>query len=601
MDTILVQGLTGLSSAATLFLTAAGLTIVFGVSRVVNFAHGSLFMLGAYSGWTFLSYLPSGPLWFVVGVLGAGCLSGLVAAVIERLVIRPLYGSTELFQLLATYGVVLILRETTLLLWGPNDYSLPRAAWLGGSIPVFGERMPAYDVGLIVVSPLVLLLLVLLFHRTRFGMLIRACTEDRSMAAALGINQTFISALVFTLGGFLAGIAGALMLPDRSANLQLDLSIIVEAFVVVVLGGMGSLGGAFIASVIIGELQAFGALYFPESTLIVVFAAMVAVLIFRPFGLLGSATLFQDRRMPVRARTLPRGVWIAGASIVLMLAVAAPWLTASWMLLIEELLANVLFAVSLFLLLGTAGIVSFGHAAWFASGAYVSALAFKVASAPVAVAIGAGALVAGLIAAAFAVFVVRLSGIYLAMLTLAVAQIAWAAATQWTWLTGGDDGILSLWPRSPLVFFWTTLALSSVSLWVFWRVERSGYGLALTAARDNEARALSVGLSPRSLRAVAFALSASGAGLAGGLSAFTIGSVFPSYAAVEQSVDGLVMVLLGGLRNVLEPAIGALAYTGLYDLLSPTIAHWRLVLGVLIVAMVRFFPNGLLGIRCQPR
>jgi len=208
--------------------------------------------------------------------------------------------------------------------------------------------------------------------------------------------------------------------------------------------------------------------------------------------------------------------------------------------------------------------------------------------------------VAGATAALFGWFVVRLSGAYLAMLTLAFAQIVWAIATQWMWLTGGDDGILGVWPAGPVPFFWWVLALTATAIWLLQRAVRAPFGLALMAGRDSEVRALSIGLRPDRLRMVAFAMSGAAAGLSGGLFAFKTGSVFPAYAAVGRSVDGLIMVLLGGIDTLIGPIVGAVAYSGLYDLLLRFVPLWRMALGLSIIALVLLFPSGLAAGR-QPR
>jgi branched-chain amino acid transport system permease protein len=259
------------------------------------------------------------------------------------------------------------------------------------------------------------------------------------------------------------------------------------------------------------------------------------------------------------------------------------------------MLIAALFACSLHLMMGPGGMISFGHAAWFGLGAYSSALMVLTLAAPMPLALLAAPVTAGLVAIAFGWFVVRLSGVYLAMLTLAFAQIVWAAATQWTWLTGGDDGILGVWPSGPVPFFWWVLSLSVAAIWLLMRIACAPFGLALTAARDSEARALSIGLRADRLRTAAFAISGAAAGLAGGLFAFSTGSVFPTYVAVGKSVDVLLMVLLGGLNTVIGPIAGAVAYTGFYDLLLQTTSMWRLALGLTIITLVLVFPDGLAG------
>ena len=204
-----------------------------------------------------------------------------------------------------------------------------------------------------------------------------------------------------------------------------------------------------------------------------------------------------------------------------------------------------------------------------------------------------------LVAAALGFFVANLSGVYLAMLTLAFAQIVWAVAFQWVGLTGGDNGVLNIWPApwasAPAAFYWLTLTICIGGTLLLRRALFAPFGYALRGARDSPLRAEAVGLSPFQLRVAAFALAGSGAGLAGGLFAFAKGGVFPSYADIPRSVDALLMVLLGGLQTMAGPIVGALAYTGLYDLLLQATDLWRLFLGGAIVFLVLAFPQGIAG------
>src|SRR3954470_10726459 len=287
---VVVQMLTGLASASSLFIIASGLTIVFGVTRIVNFAHGSLYMLGAYFAVTAvprLLDLAYGPASFWAGILVASIAVGLVGVAMEVLLLRRLYRAPELFQLLATFGVVLVVQDVVLQLFGPQDILGPRAPGLRAPVEILGRRFPSYELVLIAAGPAVLGLLWLLLRRTRFGILVRAATQDRDMVAALGVNQAVLFTGTLFLGSFLAGLGGALRIPRVPANTGMDLSIIAECFVVTVVGGMGSVGGAFVASVIIGLLQAFGILIFPKITLVVVFLLMAVVLVVRPYGLFG--------------------------------------------------------------------------------------------------------------------------------------------------------------------------------------------------------------------------------------------------------------------------------------------------------------------------
>jgi len=596
MSFLLTQTLTGLASASSLFLVAAGLTVIFGVTRVVNFAHGSLCMLGAFIGWSILTRLPRDPAWFALGVLATAAATALIGAALEIGLLRRIYRAPELFQLLATFGVVLVLADATLWLWGPNDLPLPRPPWLRQFVMIAGSRFPLFDLVLIAIGPVVLGGLLLVFHRTRWGVLVRAATQDRDMVAALGVNQHMLFTSVFALGAGLAGLGGVLALPAGSANLQIDLAVITEAFVIVVVGGLGSIGGAYLAAVLIGVLQAFGVVVLPGATLVLVFVVMAVVLVVRPYGLLGRDR--GDSRTDTEAVTLqrPAGPWqITAAGIGVALALAMPFLVGPFgVAIVTEMLVAILFAASLHVMMGPGGMPSFGHAAWFGIGAYGAALLAHNLATPMPLALAAAPILAGLAAFAVGAFIVRLSGVYLAMLTLAFAQIVWAVAVQFVGLTGGDNGVLGVWPADPRGFYYVAIGLCVGGVLVLRRVLFSPFGFALRAGRDAPARAAASGIDTASHRLAAFTLSGAAAGLAGAIFTYSKGSAFPTYISVSHSVDALIMVLLGGIGSLAGPVIGAIAYTGLFDLLLAS-DFWRARLGAVIIALVLFFPAGLAG------
>src|SRR5690606_14392990 len=199
----------------------------------------------------------------------------------------------EVFQILVTFGLVLVFQNLIYEIWGPDEVLAPRVPGLSGSVSIFGERIPQYNLLLIAVGPVFLGLLWWITHKTRWGRLIRAATQDREMVASLGVNEKTLFTVVFFIGTALAGLAGALQIPKESANLQMDINIVVEAFVIVVIGGMGSITGAFLAAVLVGVINAFGVLFFPQAVSVLIFVVMVLVLIFRPNGLLGGRVIPQ--------------------------------------------------------------------------------------------------------------------------------------------------------------------------------------------------------------------------------------------------------------------------------------------------------------------
>jgi branched-chain amino acid transport system permease protein len=598
MDLALGQFLAGLSYGSTLFLVSAGLTLIFGVTRVVNFAHGALYMLGAYLAFSLTAALP--PTGYFVGVLVAALAVALAGIVVECLVLRRIYAAPEIFQLLATFGVALIVQDLVLAVWGPEELFAPRAPGLGGALTIGEARVPEYNLFLTLVGPAIYGALWWIVNRTRWGTVVRAATQDREMAAALGVNERLLFTVVFAAGAGLAGLAGALQIPRETVNLQMDLAILVEAFVVVVVGGLGSITGAFWASLAIGVLHAFGIWWLPQSTLVLVFIVMAVTLIVRPYGLLGrpESALPAARAMTHPPFTAMRGRarWVVVAALVIVCA--SPLLLGDYALVIAtEMAILALFAASLQFFMGNGGLVSFGHAAFFGLGAYGAALLSHSLDAPFIAALAAAPLVAGGAALAAGYFVLRAHGVYASMLTLAFAQILWSISVQWVDLTGGDNGVLGVWPPSAsrAVYYAITLGIVALALVALRRAALAPFGYALRAARDAPLRAEALGIAVRRVHWAAFVAGGAFAGLAGALQAFQKGAVFPNSLSIPVSVDALVMVLLGGLQTLAGPIVGAIAYHGLATELIRHSEFWRALLGGAIVLAVIAFPQGLVG------
>lgn len=615
LQTLIVQLLNGLASASTLFLVAVGLSLIFGVSRIVNFAHGSLYMVGIYLAWSLIErFGPTSGLGFWGGVLLAAALTAVIGAVIELLVLRRVYMAPELFQLLATFAVALIVRDAVLWLWGPEDLLGPKAPGMKGAVEILGAPFPVYDLFLVVVGPLVLGALWLLLTRTRFGVLIRAATQDREMVAALGVDQAKLFTAVFALGSLLAGLGGALQIPREPANLAMDLTTIGEAFVVVVVGGMGSIPGAYLAALLIAEIKALcyavGAVSiggtsfaFSKLTLVVEFLVMALVLVLRPWGLLGRPQGAVRNAAEIEAPLRPAGpgvrrawwVLLAGLFALPLAAGAFPYLPVLGI----DMLIAVLFAASLHFVMGPGGMHSFGHAAYFGLGAYGAALGLKVLGLPMEAAL----LVAPLLALAggllFGWFAVRLSGVYLAMLTLAFAQIVWALVFQWDTVTGGSNGLVGIWPAawlsSKTAYYLLTLTVVAGSVVLLRAMLFSPFGYAMRAGRDSPLRANAVGIDVVRVQWAGFAVSALFGGVAGALFAFAKGTISPETIAVGRSIDGLVMVLLGGIQALAGPVVGAAAFTWLQDFVIRATDYWRAVLGFTILGLVMAFPQGIAG------
>jgi len=613
LSSLIVQLVNGLAGASTLFLVAAGLSLIFGVSRIVNFAHGSFYMLGIYSAYSAVQFC--GPwIGYWPSLLLAALAVGFAGALVEIFLLRRVYHVPELFQLLATFAVALVVKDLVLRLWGPEELLGPRAPGLSGSLEILGRKVPSYDLFLIVLGPLVLLLLTLLLKRTRWGTLVRAATQDREMVAALGVNQAWLFTSVFALGAFLAGLGGALQLPREPANLEMDLNTIGTAFVVVVVGGMGSMAGAFFAALLIAELKALCVwiglvpllgveVSFSKLTLVVEFLVMAVVLVLRPWGLLGRALAAPRHAAATEVQLHDPGIktWAACALLMagLLLLPALTDQSSYALVLAIDLLVAVLFATSLHFIMGPGGMHSFGHAAYFGLAAYASALLVRRLGLPMEAAILLGPIVSALFAMLLGWFAVRLSGVYLAMLTLAFSQIVWAVVFQWDSVTGGSNGLTGVWPAPWLadqkIYYLLTLLAVGLGVAGLWRVLFSPFGQALRAGRDSALRADAIGIDVKRVQWIAFIIAGAIGGMAGSLFAFSKGSISPEGLHVSRSIDALVMVLLGGVQTLVGPVVGAISFTWLQDTVARNTDYWRAVLGGIILLLVLLFPQGIAG------
>lgn len=614
------QLLNGLAGASALFLVAVGLSLIFGVTRIVNFAHGSFFMLGMYVAYSLIERIGVGSwrsIGFWVAIVLAALTVGLLGALVEILLLRRIYKAPELFQLLATFALVLVFNDAALWIWGPEDLLGRRAPGLEGAVRLFGRSYPSYNLFLIVIGPAVFGLLWMLLTRTRWGVMVRAATHDREMLGALGVNQAWLFTGVFALGCMLAGLGGAVQLPRQPASLAVDISTIGDAFVVVVVGGMGSIPGAFLAALLIAEVKAIcigiGTVHlagieisFSKLTLVVEFLIMAVVLVARPWGLMGRPQATSRNSAPVEAPLRPgskkfRMIVVAGFLIMAALPLLDQLLPYA-AVLGQDVLIAVLFAVSLHFMMGPGGMHSFGHSAYYGLGAYGAAVLVKILLMPMPLAMLVAPFVAGIGALLFGWFCVRLSGVYLAMLTLAFSQIVWSIVFQWDAVTGGSNGMVGIWPAewlSSTGYYYVTLVLVGLSAYALRRFVFAPFGYALRAGRDSSLRAEAIGIDVKVVQWVAFMIAGVFGGLAGTLYIFSKGSVSPDVISVSKSIDGLVMVLLGGIQTLTGPVIGAAVFGVLQDWVMRSTEYWRALFGGIILFLVLAFPEGLSGISRQ--
>ena len=285
LSCVVTQTSTGLIVGALLFLVAAGLTLIFGVLRIINFAHGSLYMLGAYIALSAYRITDS----FIISTIVAGLGVGLFGLIFERFIMRRVYNADVLMQLLVCYALILILDDAVKIIWGAEFQSMGMPeAFLAPPLFIGGGIIPVFYVYLIAAAAVIAAALWFVLTRTRMGKVVRAAAHNPTMTSVLGLNTSLIYAGVFALGGALAGLAGALAAPVRSMSPGMGFSILIESFIVTVIGGMGSVSGALVGALLIGLVRSFGSIGFPLFVEGIMFLAMALILILKPSGLLGK-------------------------------------------------------------------------------------------------------------------------------------------------------------------------------------------------------------------------------------------------------------------------------------------------------------------------
>jgi len=442
VEALVQQLLDGLTVGMVYALLAAGLSVIFGVMHVINFAHGELFALGAYFALAVIS--PLGSLGFYLALLVAPLVVGGIGILIERYTVRPLYDRNPLYHILLTFGLVLVINDLIILVWGPQPESLPRPELITGTFDVFGAGFSRYAVFVIVFGGLLTAGVWAMLTYTRYGLIIRAGAQDRRMVRNLGIDIDRYYSLVFGAGAALAAVAGIVLAGRGQVTPQMGFSIIIPAFVIVVLGGLGSFKGAILGGIGVGVLQEsvikpdFPAVdgitlvpALPQLDGMIIFLLMIGVLILRPQGLFGSEFEEESGELLVgadRSLLTDRQRRFLGAGAVALLALSP--LSSGWLIestTIEFLLIRILvwglFALALDFIMGYAGLVSLGHALFLGLGAYASATVFANFTESVFVAAAVALLLGTVVAYIVGYLSIRVSGVYFAMITLAFAEL----------------------------------------------------------------------------------------------------------------------------------------------------------------------------------
>jgi branched-chain amino acid transport system permease protein len=600
MEFLVAQLLNGLVYGMLLFLMAAGLSLIFGLMNVVSLAHGSFFMLGAFFGLSIFELTHSFWLAFILAPVPVAIL-GIVT---EILFLRPLYRRGHMDQVLLTFGFTFVFFDIVQSVWGRTVRSLPAPPSLQGIVEIGVGVFSTYRLFLIALGVTLAILLWLFLERSRLGAMVRAGVDDATMAAGLGANVPALFTAIFGAGVALAAVGGVAAGPILGLYPGMDAEILIPAFIVIVIGGMGSLRGAFVGSLLIGIADTFGKAYLPSMALFLIYLLMAVVLLVRPQGLFGIAHSHASSAPTFTLDlTASRHAKVIGA-IIVVLMVAYPFFVSNYPReLITEIYIFSILAMSLDLLLGFTGLMSLGHAAFFGLGAYGVALLATHLGISAWIGLVAGVLLAAGGAAVIGFFCVRTSGISFLMLTLAFSQLIFSAALKWRDLTGGTDGMaipdkpsfFGLELSNSLVMYFMALIFFLLSYFGLRRLLNSPLGRTFIGIRENEQRMLAMGYPVRAYKLLSFVIAGGLAGFAGGLYAIFNSFISPDAIYWTASGDILIMVMLGGAGTLIGPVVGTGLFLLMKNVVSSYSEHWLLIIGVIFISCVMFFPGGIWG------
>ena len=601
MEVFVAQLLNGLVYGVLLFLIAAGLSLIFGLMNVVSLAHGSFFMLGAYFGLSIFRI--TGSFWWALVLAPIPVIA--LGVLMELLFLRPLYRRGHLDQVLLTFGFTFVFLDLVQTLWGRTVMRLPVPDALQGTVQIGLGVFSAYRLCLIGFGFAIALLLWLFLERSRIGAMVRAGVDNAVMAAGLGANIPALFTGIFGLGVALAALGGIAAAPVIGLYPGMDSEILIPAFIVIVIGGMGSLRGAFVGSLLIGIADTFGKAYFQSIALFLIYLAMTAVLLIRPQGLFGIK--YTDIAIAPAIATTSRPSTVQRSAVeflVLLALLALPFLMSDYpRALISEIFIFAIFAMSLDLLLGFTGLMSLGHAAFFGLGAYAVAVLGTQFGVNAWLGVAAGIVVAGCGAALIGFFCVRTGGIPFLMLTLAFSQLVFSVALKWRDVTGGSDGIaiaerpgfLGYDLSHSLVMYFMALSFFALTYWGLRRLLNAPLGHAFVGIRENEQRMMAIGYPTRAYKLLSFTIAGAIAGLAGGLYAIFNGFISADAVYWTASGDVLIMTMLGGAGTLIGPALGAAIVLLMKNVVSSYSEHWLAIIGITFIGCVMFFPGGLWG------
>jgi branched-chain amino acid transport system permease protein len=586
-------------------LLAVGLALIFGVSHLINFAHGSVYAVGAYVGWTCATLLHT-PL--VVTALAVVIVCALLGMLIERIGLRPLAGTARIAPLLATIGIGLVLDQTLQILFTPDPRALasPLPGW---RLQVGGGTIGALDLLIAAIGVTSAAVLFLFLRYTKLGWAVRATAQDRDAARQMGVDTDAVNRTVFAIASALGGLSGLLVgMYFNHIDPSMSFQATLKGVVAQVIGGMGNVPGAIAGSLLLGLTESYGVALFGSSYRnLFSFVLLLLILVLRPNGLFASARATPPEPLtgtliaPGQPMRIPPWLVIAGiaAAAALPLVPSIPYLlqvlTNAWL--------AAMLAISLTLVAGTLGQVSLGHAALLLIGAYASALLALDSGWPVWASIPAAGVLTALLGTALVAPAFRLRSHYVSIATLGVGEIVGLVILNWESLTRGPIGVTNIPPLavgsveldSPRAAYWVCLGVLVVLGLMHRRVLGSHLGRAFRAIRDDDVAARAYGISLDRYKTIGFAVGGFSAGISGALSAHQYSYINNETFTSAVSIVALTMVILGGMGNLAGAVLGAVALTALPEMFRFTAEYRMLIYGAVLLLLIRFRPQGMLG------
>lgn len=598
-----------------IFLVAAGLTVIFGLLRLLNMAQGGFFMIGAYTAYSVMGRDVQSTGMFLLAALAGGIVVALLGLVTDRLVLRRLRNVDPHYVLIATFALMMVCTGVTKLVWGVDFFSVNPPPGLDQPLNPFGMFFSAYQIFVIGAGLLAYTVLEVGIHRMWFGKLMQSLAADPWMCGVMGLNVSLGVALSVMASFFLAGMAGGLLLPNQSLSTGLGDSYLMYAFFAVIIGGLGNIRGAFIGSLVLGLVQSLNTVLLPSVPGLAIYVVLAAFLLWKPNGLFPAIGMNDDASHEAHATgthrpRISRGTWQAlGAALIGVLAMLPVWVNAGPLYVVGTVLIQVVFALSWNILFGYTGLVSFGHAGFFAIGAYLAALVLKNFAGFPFLAVLVAAAVFGA-AAAWLIGILalrRMSGVFLAVLTVALAEALRLVIGYSSWL-GREDGITDI-PRPKLDlgiatidissfngYYWFLLAATVLITAVLWWVLHSGFGRTLQTIRQDAERATFMGTNVAAYRLAAFVLSGATAALAGALYAPWSRIVTVEEVHWLASAQPMLNTLLGGVSSFWGPIVGAGLFATIAYSTRTLIGLSELIVGTGLLAIILLAPNGAVGL-----